>query len=73
MLITDLGFSKGIIFETIVTTFDAEGNPNAAPMGVILEDEQTLGLSIFNSSLTSYNLKTSGCSVINLTIDIAIF
>jgi hypothetical protein len=73
MLITDLGFSKGIIFETIVTTFDAEGNPNAAPMGVILEDEQTLGLNIFNSSLTSYNLKTSGCAVINLTSDIAIF
>jgi hypothetical protein len=73
MLITDLGFSKGIIFESIVTTFDAEGNPNAAPMGVILEDEQTLGLSIFNSSLTSYNLKTNGCAVINLTSDIAIF
>jgi hypothetical protein len=73
MLITDLGFSKGIIFETIVSTFDAEGNPNAAPMGVLLEDEQTLGLNIFNSSLTSHNLKTSGCAVINLTSDIAIF
>ena len=73
MLITDLGFSKGIIFETIVSTFDKTGNPNAAPMGVIMENEQTLSLNIFNSSLTSQNLKTSGCAVINLTSDIAIF
>ena len=73
MLITDLGFSKGIIFETIVSTFDGSGNPNAAPMGVIMEDEQTLSLTIFNSSLTSHNLKASECAVINLTSDIAIF
>ena len=38
-----------------------------------MEDEQTLSLNIFNSSLTSHNLKTSGCAVINLTSDIAIF
>jgi hypothetical protein len=73
MLITDLGFSKGIIFETIISTFDGAGNPNAAPMGVIMEDEQTLSLTIFNSSLTSHNLKASECAVINLTSDIAIF
>ena len=73
MLITDLGFSKGIIFETIVSTFDEAKTPNAAPMGIIMEDEQTLNLNIFNSSLTSRNLKASGCAVINLTSDIAIF
>ena len=73
MLITDLGFSKGIIFETIISTFNGAGNPNAAPMGVIMEDEQTLSLTIFNSSLTSHNFKASECAVINLTSDIAIF
>jgi len=71
--LTDLGFSKGIIFETIVSTFDEAKTPNAAPMGVIMEDEQTLSLNIFNSSLTSHNLEASRCAVINLTSDIAIF
>ena len=32
--LTDLGFSKGIIFETIVSTYNLDGSPNAAPMGV---------------------------------------
>ncbi len=73
MLITDLGFSKGIIFETIVSTFDKAKNPNAAPMGIIMEDEQTLSLNIFNSSQTSQNLKTNGCAIINLTSNIEIF
>jgi hypothetical protein len=73
MLIADLGFSKGIIFETIVSTFDKSGTPNAAPMGVIMEDEQMLSLNIFNSSQTCRNVKASGCAVINLTSDIAIF
>jgi uncharacterized protein len=73
MLITDLGFSKGIIFETIVSTFNESGTPNAAPMGVITEDDQTLSLNMFNSSQTIHNIKASGCAVINLTSDITIF
>ena len=32
--LTDLGFSKGMIFETIVSTYNPDGTPNAAPMGV---------------------------------------
>jgi hypothetical protein len=65
--LTDLGFSKGIFAETIVSTYNADGTPNAAPMGIILEDEQTLTLNIFTSSATNHNLKANKCAVINLT------
>ena len=33
----DLGFLKGSIGETIVSTYDVDGQPNAAPMGVVIE------------------------------------
>lgn len=71
--LTDLGFSKGIIFETILSTYNRDGTPNAAPMGVIMQDPQTLSLNIFNSSQTSRNLKTNKCAVINLTNNVDFF
>jgi hypothetical protein len=71
--LTDLGFSKGIFAEIIVSTNNADGTPNAAPMGIILEDEQTLTMNIFTSSSTNLNLKASKCGVINLTNNIEAF
>lgn len=71
--LTDLGFSKGIIAETIVTTCNKEGKPNAAPMGVIMKDEQHIIINLFNSTLTYTNIKTNSCAVINLTKSIEIF
>ena len=71
--LTDLGFSKGIFAETIVSTYNPDGTPNAAPMGIILENEQTLTLNIFTTSSTNRNLKTSKCAVINLTTNIEAF
>jgi hypothetical protein len=71
--LTDLGFVKDTIFETIVSTYNPDGTPNAAPMGTIMQDPQTLSLNIFNSSQTSLNLKTNKCAVINLTSDIEVF
>jgi hypothetical protein len=71
--LTDLGFSKGIFAETIVSTYNVDGTPNAAPMGIILEDEKTLTMNIFNSSSTNRNLKASKCGVINLTNNVDVF
>ncbi len=71
--LTDLGFSKGTIFETILSTYNIDGTPNAAPMGATMLDPKTLNLNIYNSSQTSRNLKTSKCAVINLTGDIDVF
>ena len=71
--LTDLGFSKGIIAETIVSTYNLDGKPNAAPMGVIMEDEQHVAVEVFNSSKTFTNIKARKCAVINLTSKIEVF
>ena len=71
--LTDLGFSKGIIFETIVSTYAMDGTPNAAPMGVIMEKEQIILMNMFNSSSTYRNLQANGKAVINLTSKIEVF
>ncbi len=49
------------------------GKPNAAPMGVIMEDEQHLIINLFNSSKTCSNIEANRCAVVNLTSDIEVF
>ncbi len=68
-----LGFQKGVAAEAILSTYSAEGEPNAAPMGITLKDEQHLTVDLFNSSQTYRNVKTNRCAVVNLTKDIEVF
>ncbi|MGA2682585.1 MAG: DUF447 domain-containing protein [Candidatus Bathyarchaeia archaeon] len=65
--LTDLGFLKGAIAETIVSTYNQDESANAAPMGATLIDEQHLTVNIYNSSKTLVNVKTGRCAVVNLT------
>ena len=71
--LTDLGFSIGLVVETIVSTYDDIGIPNAAPMGVMVDEEDRLVIKIFNSSTTLRNLKSNKSAVLNLTSDINAF
>ena len=71
--LSDLGFQKNIIAETIVSTYSFDGYPNAAPMGVLMEDEKTLILNIYNDSITCLNLKTSKSAVINVVSNVELF
>ncbi len=71
--LTDVGFSKGVVCETIVSTYNADGSVNAAPMGLKIQDEEHLTLSIFNTSSTCRNLKAKQCAAINLTRNIEVF
>jgi len=63
----DLGFLKGIIMETIVTTYNVDGLPNAAPMGVTTKNTQRIIIKPYTSTLTYENLRLKRCAVINLT------
>jgi hypothetical protein len=65
--IADLGFSKGIITETIVSTYNVDGQPNAAPMGVTMENAQRIVIRPYTSTLTYMNLQLKRCAVINVT------
>lgn len=69
----DLGFSKGIIFETIVSTYTKQGHPNIAPMGVIKLDTKKILIKIYRSSNTFKNLKSKRCAVVNLSTDATLF
>lgn len=71
--LTDLGFTKGEIVETIVTTYNTNGQPNAAPMGAAMMNQQQLVMKFFNSSLTFKNLQINRCAVVNVTSNIDLF
>lgn len=65
----NLGFLKKTIMETIVTTYDVKGDPNAAPMGVEMKNTQHIIIRPYLSSLTYKNLQSKRCAVINITSD----
>ncbi|MCW4025356.1 MAG: DUF447 family protein [Candidatus Bathyarchaeota archaeon] len=69
----DLGFSKGIIEEVVLSTCSVDGQPNAAPMGVTLQDEQHFSVDLFSPSQTFRNIKTNRYAVINLISNIEAF
>jgi hypothetical protein len=61
-----------VIIETIVTTVDATGSINFAPMGVEW-GEETIVLKPFLDTTTFRNLKATGVAVVNLTDDAMLF
>lgn len=63
----DLGFYKGAIGETIVSTYDEDGQPNAAPMGVVIESDSCLLIRPYTTSMTYKNLRAKRCAVVNVT------
>jgi hypothetical protein len=72
-LLTKLNLEPNYIYETIVTTYTEDNLPNAAPMGIILLDEQTVVISPFLSTQTFKNIEKYGCAVINFLYDLKIF
>ena len=71
--LTELGFIKGIIGETIVSTFDLNGQPNAAPMAILIKNDEQLKIKPYRTSLTYKNLQTKRCAVVNLTSNSQLF
>lgn len=65
--IASLGFLKNAIVETIVSTYTANGQPTAAPMGVKTEDVKHIVIRPYTSTLTYANLQSKRCAVINVT------
>jgi hypothetical protein len=55
-----------MIIETIFSTTDAEGNPNFAPMGLLLGKEYVT-VRPYRNTQTCRNLLETGCGVANIT------
>jgi hypothetical protein len=68
--LADLGFCQGIICETILCTFNFDGRPNAAPMGILVRGRQKVSLIVCNSAVTLKNLQSTKAATLNLTDDV---
>jgi hypothetical protein len=73
LLLDGLGFEEDQIFEAVVTTMNDDGSVNAAPMGVIRTDRETLEVRPFKSSSTYRNLSSRPEACVNVTDDPIIF
>ena len=60
------------ITETVATTHDAEGEPNAAPMGVLSEDGETYA-RLWEGSTTLGNVRATNEVVVNFTRDPVVY
>ena len=69
----DLGFSRGVIVETVVSTYNVNGHANAAPMGALMENMYRIAIRVYTSSLTYKNLQSRRGAVLNLTLDPELF
>ncbi|MFQ6105770.1 MAG: DUF447 domain-containing protein [Candidatus Hydrothermarchaeaceae archaeon] len=72
-MISELGFKKGSIVECIVTTYNEDKSSNAAPMGIITENEKEVSINIHTSSDTYYNIIRNRCCVLNIVFDPYLF
>jgi len=71
--LAELGFSKNVITEAIVSTYNLDGQPNAAPMGVIMHNARNIVIRPYTATQTSKNLQSKKCAVINVTSDPELF
>lgn len=60
------GLIKGRIDETIVTTYNEDGSPNSAPMGVASDGKEKIILKVYRSTDTLRNILREGCFVVNV-------
>jgi len=61
-----------VIIESILTTMDARGTVNFAPMGVEWGDEEIV-IKPFLETTTFTNVRETGAAVVNLTDDVLLF
>lgn len=61
-----------MIFETIISTVDAQGKPHVTPFGVRYEHDLVV-ISPFKPSTTLENILATQCATMNLTDDVRVF
>ena len=64
-----LGMEKGLLYETIITTQNEKGIPNAAPIGVICKNKSEIVLNLFEGTHTLKNIKANSKFVVNISKD----
>ena len=67
MRMSTLGMKKNRIYETIVSTYDRNRKPTAAPMGITLLNGTTFLIRPFKTTSTYANLSEAKCGVVNIS------
>ena len=65
--VSKIWMDKGQEYETIITTTDKNGNPNAAPFGVRVLDKDKIQLRIFEGGNSIKNIKDKEEFIVNIT------
>ena len=68
-----IGMEKGLLYETVITTKNKNGVPNAAPIGVICKNKNEIVLNLFEGTHTIKNIKESSKFVVNILKDPLVF
>ena len=64
---------KGLLYETIVTTVNADQTPNAAPIGVICKNDNEVIIYLHHGSKTVRNIKRNHSFIVNILKDPMVF
>jgi uncharacterized protein len=67
--ITALGLKKGQLYESIICTRNADGTPNAAPMGLIVKNTHEVVFYFYPGSRTATNVKRDHVFTVNILED----
>lgn len=68
-----LGMEHGLLYETIITTQNRDGTPNAAPVGVVCKNESEIVLYLFKGSKTYLNVRRKKTFYVNISKDPLLF
>lgn len=68
-----LGMEKGLLYETIITTRNSDGTPNAAPIGVICKDYDEIVFYLHKGSKTFDNVLREKSFHVNILNDPMVF
>ena len=68
-----IGMEKGLLYETIITTKNDKGIPNAAPIGVSCKNESEIVLYLFEGTHTLQNIELNNHFIVNILKDPNIF
>ena len=66
-------FRIGEIYETILSTYNDDGRPNAAPVGIAFINRKKIRAQLYKGSRTLTNILSKRCAVANLTSDPILF
>jgi len=68
-----LGMKKGLLYETVISTVNSDETANAAPIGIICKDENTVVCYLHQGSNTVQNIKTNNKFIVNIINDPMVF